>query len=103
VRLSLIDYVSEPRYTFSTDNGATFAKGAKLPFPALGGNQRPCVHRLLSGNLVFVGDLQVAIGSDSGKQPPNFTPKVGETSGVYAALSMDDVSMKSLSYIARPV
>jgi hypothetical protein len=33
--------------------------GAKLPFPALGGNQRPCVHRLLSGNLVFVGDYQV--------------------------------------------
>ena len=35
----------------------------RLPFPALGGNQRPCVHRLLSGNLVFVGDLQVKGGS----------------------------------------
>ena len=74
-------------YTFSTDSGASFAKGAKLPFPALGGNQRPCVHRLLSGNLVFVGDLQQ---KGSGKQPANFSPKVGETSGVYAALSTDD-------------
>ena len=89
--------MSEPRYTFSTDNGATFAKGAKLPFPALGGNQRPCVHRLLSGNLVFVGDLQV---KGSGNQPPNFTPKVGETSGVYAALSMDDVSMGFIEFSA---
>ena len=89
--------MSEPRYTFSTDNGATFAKGAKLPFPALGGNQRPCVHRLLSGNLVFVGDLQV---KGSGKQPLNFTPKVGETSGVYAALSMDDVSMGFIEFSA---
>ena len=47
-------------FTYSTDGGASFAKGStgkgfKLPFPALGGNQRPCVHRLLSGNLVFVG------------------------------------------------
>ena len=48
------------------------------------------MHRLLSGNLVFVGDLQV---KGSGKQPPNFTPKTGDTSGVYAALSTDDVSM----------
>ena len=47
-------------FTYSTDGGASFAKGStgkgfKLPFPALGGNQRPCVHRLLSGSLVFVG------------------------------------------------
>ena len=46
-------------YTFSDDDGASFAKGAKLPFPALGGNQRPCVHRLLSGNLVFVPPISV--------------------------------------------
>jgi hypothetical protein len=33
-------------FTYSTDRGATFATpGAKLPFPALGSNQRPCVHR----------------------------------------------------------
>ena len=44
-------------YTFSDDDGASFAKGAKLPFPALGGNQRPCAHRLLSGNLVFVPSI----------------------------------------------
>ena len=70
-------------YTFSKDGGATFAPGAKLPFPALGGNQRPCVHRLLSGNLVFIGDLQV---KGSGKQPSGWK---GGT-GVYAALSRDD-------------
>ena len=34
------------------------------------------------------GDLQV---KGSGKQPAGFSPKVGETSGVYAALSTDDV------------
>ena len=70
-------------YTYSTDDGATFAEGAKLPFPALGGNQRPCVHRLNSGNLVFVGDLQV---KGTGKQPAGWK---GGT-GVYAALSKDD-------------
>ena len=70
-------------YTYSIDDGATFAEGAKLPFPALGGNQRPCVHRLSSGNLVFVGDLQV---KGSGKQPADWK---GGT-GVYAALSKDD-------------
>eukprot|EP01049_Picozoa_sp_SAG25_P007694 SAG25_NODE_644_length_6218_cov_5.273901_3_plen_525_part_00 len=74
-------------FTFSDDDGAHFAKGDKLPFPALGGNQRPCVHRLASGNLVFVGDLQV---KGSGKQPAGFKPAVGESSGVYAALSTDD-------------
>ena len=37
---------------------------------------------------VRTGDLQV---KGSGKQPAGFSPKVGETSGVYAALSTDDV------------
>ena len=37
---------------------------------------------------VHTGDLQV---KGSGKQPAGFSPKVGETSGVYAALSTDDV------------
>ena len=37
---------------------------------------------------LFTGDLQV---KGSGKQPAGFSPKVGETSGVYAALSTDDV------------
>jgi hypothetical protein len=75
--------------TVSTDSGATFAfPGFKLPFPALGSNQRPCVHRLRSGNLVFVGDLQLR---KSGYQPAGFTgPKTGITSGVYAALSTTD-------------
>ena len=40
-----------------------------------------------SGNLVFVGDYQV---KGSGAQPAGFSPKVGETSGVYAAISTDN-------------
>ena len=46
-------------FTQSSDGGATFAPAARLPFPALGGNQRPSVHRLNSGNLVLVGDMQL--------------------------------------------
>ena len=42
----------------------------------------------LSECLFETGDLQV---KGSGKQPAGFSPKVGETSGVYAALSTDDV------------
>ena len=71
----------------SVDGGATFAKAQKLPFPALATNQRPCVHRLFSGNLVFVGDFQM---KGKGEQPPGFSPKRGETSGVYGAISRDD-------------
>ena len=41
---------------------------------------------------VHTGDLQV---KGSGKQPAGFSPKVGETSGVYAALSTDDVRTTS--------
>jgi hypothetical protein len=74
-------------FTSSIDGGATFVKGQKLPFPALATNQRPCVHRLNSGNLVFVGDFQT---KGDGKQPAGFSPKVGETSGVYAAISRDN-------------
>ena len=70
-------------FTKSVDGGTSFAKGLPLPFPALGGNQRPCVHRLASGNLVFVGDAQV---KGSGKQPKGW--KHG--TGVYAAISTDD-------------
>jgi hypothetical protein len=70
-------------FTSSTDGGATFGPATKLPFPALGSNQRPCVHRLMSGNLVFIGDLQV---KGSGKQPAGW---VGGT-GVYAAISEDE-------------
>ena len=74
-------------FTYSDTDGSSFAAGAKLPFPALGSNQRPCVHRLLSGNVVFVADFQL---KGSGLQPSGFSPKVGESSGVYAALSKDD-------------
>jgi hypothetical protein len=74
-------------FTSSIDGGATFAKGQKLPFPALATNQRPCVHRLNSGNLVFVGDFQT---KGAGAQPAGFSPKVGDTSGVYAAISRDN-------------
>ena len=46
----------------------------------------------LSECLFETGDLQV---KGSGKQPAGFSPKVGETSGVYAALSTDDVRTTS--------
>ena len=39
-----------------------------------------------AGNLVFVGDLQI---KSKGTQPAGFKPKVGESSGVYAALSTE--------------
>jgi hypothetical protein len=40
----------------SSDYGATWSEPAKSPFPALGGNQRPCLIRLANGHLCIVTD-----------------------------------------------
>jgi hypothetical protein len=40
----------------SSDYGATWSASVKSPFPALGGNQRPCLIRLANGHLCFVTD-----------------------------------------------
>jgi hypothetical protein len=40
----------------STDWGVTWGVATQSPFPWLGGNQRPSVIRLASGNLVFLSD-----------------------------------------------
>jgi len=40
----------------SSDWGATWSASAKSPFPALAGNQRPCLIRLSNGHLCFVSD-----------------------------------------------
>lgn len=40
----------------SSDWGATWSSSSKSPFPALGGNQRPCMIRLANGHLCFVSD-----------------------------------------------
>jgi antitoxin component YwqK of YwqJK toxin-antitoxin module len=40
----------------SADWGATWSASKKSPFPALAGNQRPCLIRLANGHLCFVSD-----------------------------------------------
>jgi hypothetical protein len=40
----------------SSDWGATWSASKKSPFPALAGNQRPCLIRLANGHLCFVSD-----------------------------------------------
>jgi antitoxin component YwqK of YwqJK toxin-antitoxin module len=42
--------------TISTDYGATWAAATKSAFPALGGNQRPCMIKLANGHLCLVTD-----------------------------------------------
>ena len=73
----------------SGDCGETYGRAYKLPFPALGGNQRPSVQRLASGAIAFVADSQA---KGSGKQPGAWAKAhpLGSTSGVYIALSRDD-------------
>ena len=73
----------------SDDCGKTYSTAYKLPFPALGGNQRPSVLRLASGRMAFVADSQV---KGSGKQPESWAKEhpLGSDSGVYIALSEDE-------------
>ena len=66
--------------SISTDGGRTWEVSA-TPFPALGGNQRPCVLRLRSGRLFFCGDFQRIDGAS----PPTVTSR-----GSFVALSADD-------------
>jgi hypothetical protein len=40
----------------SSDWGASWSASTKSPFPALAGNQRPCLIRLANGHLCFVSD-----------------------------------------------
>jgi hypothetical protein len=67
----------------SSDWGATWSAGAKSPFPALAGNQRPSLIRLANGHLCFV--------SDSYQRKKNVAPdgwKYGE--GCIVAISSDN-------------
>jgi hypothetical protein len=67
----------------STDWGVTWQAPTQSPFPKLGANQRPSVHRLASGKLVMIGDATL-IGTT--------TPPTGWTNGTapYVALSADN-------------
>ena len=64
----------------SSDGGKTWVS-SKTPFAALGGNQRPCIVRLQSGNLFFCGDFQAKDGTK---------PEGIKESGSYVALSADE-------------
>lgn len=64
----------------STDHGATW-EVKRMPFPALGTNQRPSLQRLESGRLLFAADWQHFRGH---------RPEGVESSGSYVALSQDD-------------
>jgi hypothetical protein len=67
----------------SSDWGATWSASKKSPFPALAGNQRPCMIRLANGHLCFV--------SDSYQRKKNTSPeswKYGE--GCIVAISSDN-------------
>jgi hypothetical protein len=67
----------------SSDWGATWSASKKSPFPALAGNQRPCLIRLANGHLCFV--------SDSYQRRKNAAPdgwKDGE--GCIVAISSDN-------------
>jgi len=66
--------------SISTDGGKTYTF-SKTPFASLGSNQRPCVLKLKSGRLLFVGDFQ----NPGGRSPEGVTQR-----GCYAALSDDD-------------
>jgi antitoxin component YwqK of YwqJK toxin-antitoxin module len=67
----------------SSDWGATWSASKKSPFPALAGNQRPCMIRLANGHLCFV--------SDSYQRKKNSSPggwNYGE--GCFVAISSDN-------------
>lgn len=64
----------------SRDGGRTWSVSRSV-FPALGNNQRPCVIRLQSGRLLYVGDFQDV----KGNSPPGITNR-----GCFVALSDDD-------------
>lgn len=66
--------------SISSDGGKTWTV-SKTPFPALGGNQRPCLLRLESGRLFFAGDFQDL----QGKKPADINQN-----GSYVALSDND-------------
>jgi len=69
--------------TLSTNWGATWEAPTQSPFPQLGMNQRPCVHRLASGRLVMVGDAALR---------ETLVPPADWTNGMapYVALSSDN-------------
>jgi hypothetical protein len=71
-----------PRNT-STDWGTSWKKAVASPFPALGGNQRPCLIRLENGHLCFVSD---SYNRKSGKSPDGWT--YGQ--GCFVAISKDN-------------
>lgn len=67
----------------SSDWGATWSASTKSPFPALAGNQRPCMIRLANGHLCFVSD---SYARKKGNSPEGW--KYGE--GCFVAISKDN-------------
>jgi len=81
--------VSKNRYmpqNISTNWGVTWGAATQSPFPWLGGNQRPSMIRLASGNLVMVGD------SCHIHQPTSPPPGWAHGNGPYVALSTNNGS-----------
>ena len=58
----------------SEDWGATWSASKPSPFPALGGNQRPCSIRLASGHLIYVSD---SYHRSEGKSPEGWPHGMG--------------------------
>ncbi|HSU57641.1 MAG TPA: hypothetical protein VLT36_26600 [Candidatus Dormibacteraeota bacterium] len=69
----------------SIDYGATWSPSVKSPFPALGGNQRPCMIRLSDGHLCLVTD---SYHRKQGSSPTGWT----DSPGCVVAISKDDGS-----------
>lgn len=67
----------------SSDWGKTWSASQPSPFPALGGNQRPCLIRLANGHLLFVSD---SYHRNAKKSPDGW--KMGE--GCFVAISKDN-------------
>jgi Sulfatase-modifying factor enzyme 1 len=67
----------------SSDWGATWSASKKSPFPALAGNQRPCIIRLANGHLCLVSDSY-----QRKKDAPPESWKYGE--GCIVAISSDN-------------
>ncbi|HLP75933.1 MAG TPA: exo-alpha-sialidase [Candidatus Paceibacterota bacterium] len=67
----------------STNWGESWSEPVQSPFPALGGNQRPCLIRLANGHLCFVSD---SYHRKKEKAPEGW--KLGE--GCFVAISKDD-------------
>jgi uncharacterized repeat protein (TIGR02543 family) len=81
--------VAKNRYmpqNMSTNWGETWGAATQSPFPWLGGNQRPSMIRLASGNLVMVGD------SCHIHNPTNPPPGWAHGNGPYVALSTNNGS-----------